>query len=133
MGCLNQLYLTNDWMNWLIGWLNDFCMLIIVVEKFLVCLPIYFVSLTFKCRGTTLVVLSLIFFRRNFLRGKMTPKYVFFLYFEKFCHLLLLEMKLEQNWYYSEFDLTGPDFGFTTRLWIFMIELFVLFRDNREK
>ena len=45
MGLINQVYLTNDLMNWA-DWLNDFCVLI-VIEWFLVWPPIYSVSLTF--------------------------------------------------------------------------------------
>ena len=44
MGLLNQVYLTNDLMNWA-DWLNDFCVLI-VMEWFLVWPPVYSVSLT---------------------------------------------------------------------------------------
>ena len=45
MGFLNQVYLTNDLMNWT-DWVNDFCVLI-VMEWFLVWPPIYWVPLTF--------------------------------------------------------------------------------------
>ena len=51
VGLLNQVYLTNNLMN---GgdWLNGFCMLS-VMEWFLVWQPVYSMSLTFKCWGTT--------------------------------------------------------------------------------
>ena len=53
--------------------------------------------------------------------GKNDPKIGFFLYFEKFCHWVLLEMYLIKNC--SEINLTGHDLGFMTMFWISMTGL----------
>ena len=47
--------------------------------------PIFSVSLTFKCWGTTAVILSQSF-EEKFTLGKIEPKIGFFIYSEKFCH-----------------------------------------------
>ena len=113
MGLLNQVYLTNDLINWA-DWLNDIHMLNNILH--------YSASLISKCLRPLQLYLARIFMTK-FPMGKIDHKIGFFCYFWKFCHWFLLEKYLNKNWYCLEFDLTGCNLGFTTRFWISMTEL----------
>ena len=71
-------------------------------------------------------------FRKKSLWAKMTPKWVFSLFW-KILSLIFAGNVLNKNWYCSEFDLTDCDLGFITRFWISTIELFFIMSSFSKK